>query len=212
MLPAIRHRPVDVGPAAELRAEQDVDRVLQLVGKVDHRRIEDDQPRGDCAQRGQDGAENAGIDDRRRHRAALIDAEHDVAQRRPLAAVAHEPLGDDRAAVGKIVVQVFTDRPVPVDLAGARARGAARLGQAPRTASVSGLRSFRSRSSTTLRTTRRAVSRVFLGMTLLSESNVPTRWMSASTVSSVSGSSSICWRFSRSRASFCITCTTDLGK
>ena len=68
------------------------------------------------------------------------------------------------------------------------------------------------RSSTTRRTTCLAVSRVFSGMTLLSESRVATRWTSGSTFASISGSSSICRKFSRSSASRCITLTTDDGK
>lgn len=72
--------------------------------------------------------------------------------------------------------------------------------------------SFFSSCSTTLRTTARAVSLVVSGMTLLSDSRVPTRCTSASTAASISGSSSSADSPSRSMASRCITCTTDDGK
>ncbi len=69
-----------------------------------------------------------------------------------------------------------------------------------------------SNSSTTLRTTARAVSLVVSGIALVRESRVPTRWTSASTASSSSGSSSSVARPSRSIASRCITRTTEAGK
>lgn len=69
-----------------------------------------------------------------------------------------------------------------------------------------------SRSSTTLRTTARAVSFVVSGIALLSDSSVPTRCTSASTASSISGSRSRVDSPSRSMASRCMTWTTDEGK
>ena len=80
------------------------------------------------------------------------------------------------------------------------------------TAARSGLRSRFSMSSTTPRTTRRAVSRVFAGMTFLSESSVATSRTSGVTAASISGSSSICCKPRRWNASVCTTCTTELGK
>ena len=69
-----------------------------------------------------------------------------------------------------------------------------------------------STSRTTLPTTIRAVALLASGMTWLRLSSVPTRCTSGSTASSSSGSSSNCAKPSRSIASFCITCTTVLGK
>ena len=207
---AIGQRTVDVRAAAELGAEQQIDGVLQIVGEVDDRGVEDDHARGDGANRGQHRAEDAGVDHRGRHRAALVDAEDDVAQRGALVAVADQPLGDDGALLGQIVLQVGADGAVPVDLVGAwtvRPRGAV---EAATHRLHSGFASLRSSSSTTLRTTCRAVSLVFSGITLLSESRVATRCTSGSTFSSNSGSSSICVRFRRSSASCCIT-RTDAG-
>jgi hypothetical protein len=58
-----------------------------------------------------------------------------------------------------------------------------------------------SKSSTTLRTTCRAVSFVASGIIRLSDNRVPTRWMSGSTAPRSSGSSRSCRRFSRLIAS-----------
>ena len=71
---------------------------------------------------------------------------------------------------------------------------------------------LRSISATTFATTIRAVAFVVSGMIALSDSSVPTRCTSGSTLSSISFSSSSCRRFSRSMASRCITCTTVDGK
>ena len=78
---AVGERAVDVGAAAELRAEQQIDRVLQVVGQVDDGGVEDDHARAHGAHRGEHRAEDARVDDRGRHRAALVDAQDDVAQR-----------------------------------------------------------------------------------------------------------------------------------
>ena len=42
---AVGQRAVDVGAAAELRAEEHLDRIVQLVGEVDDRGVEDHQAR-----------------------------------------------------------------------------------------------------------------------------------------------------------------------
>ena len=67
-------------------------------------------------------------------------------------------------------------------------------------------------ASTTLRTTSRAVSLVFSGMMPRSDMSVDTRFTSGCTLSSISGWSSILCRLRRSKASFCMTCTTEDGK
>ena len=45
MLLAVGERAVDVGAAAELGAEQQVDRVVEVVGQVDDGGVEDDHAR-----------------------------------------------------------------------------------------------------------------------------------------------------------------------
>ena len=50
VLAAVADRPIDVGPTTELSAEEDIDRIVQLVGQVDDLGIEHDQPRGDGSQ------------------------------------------------------------------------------------------------------------------------------------------------------------------
>ena len=112
---------MDVGAAAELGAEEQVHRVVQLGGQVDDGRVEDHDRRLDRGQARQDRAEDPGVDDRGRHRAALVDAQDDLAQAPPLAAEADPRLGDDRAVLGLVVLQVRPDRAVPVDLVVARA-------------------------------------------------------------------------------------------
>ncbi|MDF9866225.1 hypothetical protein M2437_005207 [Methylorubrum pseudosasae] len=67
-------------------------------------------------------------------------------------------------------------------------------------------------ASTTLRTTSRAVSLVRPPSRPRMEIRVETRETSGWTASSISGSVSIRLRSSRSKASRCITCTTEAGK
>ena len=83
---------------------------------------------------------------------------------------------------------------------------------APLTAVRMGSSSCFMSASTTLRTTRRAVSLVFSGMMPRSDMSVDTRFTSGCTLSSISGWSSILCRLRRSKASFCMTCTTEDGK
>ena len=212
---AVGQRAVDVGAAAELGAEEQVDRVVQVFGQVDDGGVEDDHPGVHGPDGGEDGAEDAGVDDGGGHRAALVHAEDDVAQRwRSLAAVADEPLGDDRAVVGLVVLQVGADGAVPVDLGGAGPTGAggAVEGCRARPAPSSARAGVRVPRRPCL-TTRRAVSFVLLGDDAAqARGGCATRCTSGSTASSISGSRSICWRPSRSRASFCMTRTTGEGK
>ena len=117
----------------------------------------------DGPDRGHHRGEDRGIHDRRRHRARLVDRDDHVAQRAiDRRAWPSSVSGDDRAVVGLVVAQVAADRPVPVDVARAAAGVSPRRGSGPRRPpGASGSASRRSMSSTTLRTTARAVSRVF---------------------------------------------------
>ena len=83
---------------------------------------------------------------------------------------------------------------------------------APVTAERMGSSSFFSSSSTTLRTTMRAVSLVLAGITPDKAIRLATRCTSAWALSSISGCSSISRTSRRSSASRCITCTTCVGK
>ncbi len=57
---AVGERLVDVRAAAELDAEQQLDRVVQLLGEVDDARVEGDHLRVERGDRGERGAEHAG--------------------------------------------------------------------------------------------------------------------------------------------------------
>ena len=75
-------------------ANRTLDGVGEVLGEVDHRRVEDDEPRAQGADRREHGGEHAGVDDRRGHRAALVDQQDHVALQRPRApAVADEVSG-----------------------------------------------------------------------------------------------------------------------
>ena len=97
---AVGHRPVDVGAAAELHAEEQVHRVVALLGQVDHLGVEDDDVRLQGRHAGEDGPGDAAVDDRVGHRAGLVHADDDVPL---LAAVLAgeevEVVGDDRPCV-----------------------------------------------------------------------------------------------------------------
>jgi hypothetical protein len=54
---ALGQRLVDVGAAAELGAEKDFDGIGELVGQVDDRGVEDDEPGREGADRGHDGGD-----------------------------------------------------------------------------------------------------------------------------------------------------------
>ena len=115
---AVGDRAVDVGATAELRREEQVDRVGQLFGEVDDGRVEDDQRGADGAQRGDHGAEDRRVHDRGGHRPGLVDGQDDVALHVLLAApVADQSLGHDGAVLGQVVLEVPGDGAVPVDVA-----------------------------------------------------------------------------------------------
>ena len=141
--------------------------------------IEDHHARADRSDRGQHRAEDAGIDHRRRHRAALVHAEDDVAQRRAFVAVADQLLGDDRATLGQIVLQVGADGAVPVDLVGARTMCAWRGSGCRAPPGSSDWPACAPALPPPCAPPARAVSLVFSGMTLLSESRLATRCTSA---------------------------------
>ena len=73
-----------VVPAAELRAEEDVDRVVEAFRDVEHLGRPEHQARPDRVQRREHGRHDGRVDDRGPHRAALVDADDDV----PLAQLA----------------------------------------------------------------------------------------------------------------------------
>src|SRR5262249_45625957 len=60
---AVAQGAVDVGAAAQAHAEEQVYRVLEILGQIDHRRIEDDHARADGFDGRQDRAEDARIYD-----------------------------------------------------------------------------------------------------------------------------------------------------
>ena len=161
-------------------------------------------------QRRHHGGEDRRIDDRGRHRARLVDAEDDLveigrsgsaARSRPAAPVRW--FGARPASAGDW-------RMVRGQSMSARRGRRVRLPRlsAPRIVSAVRCASRFISSSTTLLTTSRAVSLVFSGIAERRLIRSATRCTSASSVARNSGSSSMALRFSRSKASFWITCTT----
>jgi hypothetical protein len=79
---AIGERRVDVGAAAELHAEQHLDRIGELFGQVEDGGVEARKLRLDHRQRRHHGGEDRRIDHRGRHRARLVDAQDDAVSSR----------------------------------------------------------------------------------------------------------------------------------
>src|SRR5690349_14750343 len=74
-------------------------------------------------------AENAGIDHRSRHTAALVDAQDHIAQGRAFAPIADARLRDYSFIVWLIVLEIDPNRAIPVNLIVARAMVALRTVQ-----------------------------------------------------------------------------------
>ncbi len=71
---AVRQGAIDVGTTAKLCAEEQVNGILQVIGEVNNRCVEDNHARADGANRCQHRSENARVDHGGRHRTALIHA------------------------------------------------------------------------------------------------------------------------------------------
>ena len=121
---AVGERLVDVGAAAQLDAKEQLYRVVDLVAEIHHRGVEDDHAGAQRGQAGQYRAEDAGVDDRCAHRAALVEAEDEVTHGFAFAPVADAHFRDDALVFGLVVFQVFLDGAVPVDFAETRVAGA----------------------------------------------------------------------------------------
>ena len=121
---AVGERLVDVGAAAQLDAKEQFYRVVDLVAEIYHRGVKDDHAGAQRGQAGQYRAEDAGVDDGCAHRAALVEAEDEVAHGFAFAPVADAHFRDNALVFGLVVFQVFLDGAVPVDFAKTRVAGA----------------------------------------------------------------------------------------
>ena len=118
---AVAHGAVDVGTAAQLHAEQHIDRIVEFLGQVDHGRIEHHQLGRHGRQAGHHGAEDAGIDHRVGHGPTLVDAQNHLALRTAcLAAVADQGFRHYGFVFRLPVTQIGANGAVPVDLGMAR--------------------------------------------------------------------------------------------
>ena len=116
----VGHGFVDVRPAAELDAEDHVDRVAPTrLGQVDDFGVERDDVRVQGRQAGEDRPADRAVDDRVGHRPALVHVDDHRPGVLPLrTAVEVDPFRDDRAQARAVVLQVSADRPLPVDRTG----------------------------------------------------------------------------------------------
>ena len=96
-----------IGSSAELDTEQQVNRILQVIGKVNDRRVEHNHSRTHGRQGGQYRTEDAGIDDGGSHRTALVETENDVLQSLAFSAVAYPDFRNDGLVLRLVVLQVF---------------------------------------------------------------------------------------------------------
>ena len=94
-------------PPPSLDTEQQVNRVLQVIGKVNDRSVEHHHTRIDGRQGGQYRTEDAGIYDRGSHRTALVETENDVLQSLAFSAVAYPDFRNDGLVLGLVVLQVL---------------------------------------------------------------------------------------------------------
>jgi hypothetical protein len=78
---AVAHGTVDIGAAAQLHAKQHIDGSSSFLRQVDHGRIEHHQLGSHGRQAGHHGTEDAGIDHRVGHGAALVNAQDHLALR-----------------------------------------------------------------------------------------------------------------------------------
>ena len=116
--PAVAERLGDVGAAAELHAEQHVDRIVQQRREIGDRGVERDEMRAQRRELGEHGAEQRGVHHAVGHRARLVDGDDHVAGEAAAATpVADQPLGHDGAVLGQPVAQVGVHGVGPVDVA-----------------------------------------------------------------------------------------------
>ena len=124
---AVGEGEVDVGAAAELGAEEDVDGVGEFFAEVNDGGIEHDHFGADGGQAGENGAEDAGVNDAGGHGTALVNADDDVAQGGAFATEADAGFGDDGFVLGLVMLEVRANGAVPIDFVVARAAGAVRI-------------------------------------------------------------------------------------
>ena len=77
---AIGHGLIDVGAAAQLHAEQHLDRIGQFLGQVEDDGVEADELGLHHRERSHHRREDRRVDDGGGHRAGLVDAEHDLVE------------------------------------------------------------------------------------------------------------------------------------
>ena len=212
---AVAERLVDVGPAAELDAEQHVDRVAELLGEVDDRGVERDHAGLSVGSEASDAPSTPAWTTE----AAMLPLWSSTrissaASERRLRAVADQPLRDHRPVLGLVVAQVGPDRAVPVDLGcAAAARVRALRSSAPRAAAARAVGEppldVLARPGARRR---RATVPARLGQRVAQAHQRRGQVHVGRDVSSTSGSSSSRCSPSRSIASCCTTRTTPLGK
>ena len=161
---AVREGSVDVGPTAELDAEEDVDRIVEERGEVDDLSAERHHGGAQRRHGGQRRAHDAGVHRGLCHGARLVDGDDELpldGRRQPTEA--DDVLRHEGPPLRQPVAEVGLDGPVPVDVARPGAAGARCRRSAPLTAWCSGRASRASISATTVATMRRAVARASSG-------------------------------------------------
>ncbi len=113
----VNHRLRDVGAAAELHLQQDVHRLTDLIGKVNHVRVEQHERRLHRRQFGEDGRHHRREDGALEHRAGLVHHDDDVPRLLlPLRGVEVDAVHEELAALLVEVPEVAAERRLEIEV------------------------------------------------------------------------------------------------
>ena len=110
----ISQSPGNIRPSAQLHPKKQIDRVLQIVRKVDNRRVKHDHSGRDSRNRRQYRTENAGVNHGCPHRTTLVQTQNDIFHGFPLTAVSDTYFRNNRLILRLVIFQVLRNGCFPV--------------------------------------------------------------------------------------------------
>ena len=120
---AVIESPLEICPPAQMKSEEEVERVFGTRGEVDDFGVKSDEVGRECGKASEDRRIDPGIDGRGQHRRALIETDDDLSPGRSPPRPSKEASWKQDLAIWLVVSKVGLDRTRPIDLVGA-ARGA----------------------------------------------------------------------------------------